>query len=73
MSVKAMKYIATMDTGEQAHFDTIAAARRWAESFGNTSQRCTIAPAAGKWSFLCVAVHERDTEGRGRRWYKATP
>ncbi len=44
-----------------------AAARRWAESFGTTADRCTITDRG-----RIVAEHVRDTAGDGARWYRST-
>lgn len=51
-----------------AEFPTITAARKWAESYGTTADRCIIRRHRGK----VVAIHARDTAGSGARWYKAT-
>lgn len=62
-----MKYQAKMTGGPEADFATITEARRWAESFGDTYAECYIYTRTGK----CVAIHERDRNGNGRRWFKA--
>lgn len=67
--------------GPEAEFDTIAEARRWAESYGTTADQCSIIDLR-RWSpradhparrHPIVAVHRRDPNGDGRRWYRAVP
>ena len=53
--------------GPTADFQTITAARKWAESYGNTADQCVIHDRKGE----LVAVHCRDQNGDGMRWYKA--
>lgn len=53
--------------GPTREFSTIAEARRWAESFGTTADRCVIATPSGR----VVAEHRRDPSGDGTRWYRA--
>lgn len=60
-------YVATMDTGAEADFATIREARRWAESFGDAADLCTVRTASGR----VVAEHRRDSNGDGRRWFRA--
>ena len=61
-----MDYIGTMDTGADADFATIREARRWAESFGDTANHCTVRTASGS----VVAEHRRDANDDGRRWFR---
>lgn len=49
-------------------FETITAAREWAETYGNTADYCVITTASGK----VVASHVRDTSGDGMTWRKAS-
>lgn len=59
---------ASIARGARAEFDTIRAAREWAEEYGTTADSCTIADRKGR----TVAEHRRDTSGDGTRWYRAT-
>ena len=52
--------------GPKADHPTIAAARRWAECYGTTADRCTIRTRSGRE----VALHVRDTSGDGSRWHR---
>lgn len=52
--------------GPRAEFATITAARKWAEEFGTTADRCVIT-SRGK----VVAEHRRDLSGDGTRWFRA--
>ncbi|MDP2350088.1 MAG: hypothetical protein Q8M74_02915 [Chloroflexota bacterium] len=55
--------------GPMATFATIRECRRWAEAYGTTADRCTIAARSGR----VVALHVRDTSGDGTRWYRSDP
>lgn len=61
-------YGSSWSRGPVDDFDTITEARRWAESFGTTADRCVIATRSGR----VVAEHVRDTNGDGTRWFRAT-
>lgn len=68
-----MKYRAKLSghswsIGPQSYFDTIAEARRWAESYGNTADSCEITNKRGK----TVASHRRSTENDGMSWFRAS-
>lgn len=54
--------------GPKAEFDTIKAARAWAESYGTTADSCKIYNAKGR----LVAEHRRDPNGDGTRWFRAS-
>jgi hypothetical protein len=49
-----------------ARFTTITAAREWAEGFGTLADKCVILKAG-----RLVAMHCRDPNGGGTRWFKA--
>lgn len=60
---------------------TITEARRWAEEHGTTADLCTISDLR-RWvpradhparRHPVVAVHRRDPNGDGTRWYRAAP
>lgn len=53
--------------GPICEFDTITAARRWAEEYGTTADGCTIHDRQGRQ----IAAHRRDTSGDGTRWFRA--
>lgn len=68
-----MKYTAEIfgpswKQGPTAEFETIAAAREWAESYGTTADSCTIRNTTGR----DVAKHVRDKNGDGSRWFKGS-
>jgi hypothetical protein len=67
MEKTTAKYLAAMDTGETALFSTIRAARAWAEGYGTLASRCTITDRKGR----LVALHMRDHNGDGLRWFRA--
>lgn len=52
------------------YFDTIRQCRAWAEKFGNTMNRCDIHRTTK--SRKKVALHVRDKNGDGSRWFIAT-
>lgn len=54
-------------SGPEQDFDTITAARKWAEEYGTTADSCTIKDKAGR----VVAEHRRDMSGNGERWFRA--
>ena len=64
-----------------AEFDTIREARAWAESFGSTADECVIFNEhrwVPRWDHPrrvrpVVALHRRDRNGDGTRWYRAVP
>lgn len=67
-----MKYTATLsggawNQGPEASFDTITECRKFAESYGNTADRCAITNRKG----VQVASHVRSTEGDGMDWFRA--
>jgi hypothetical protein len=55
--------------GPQAEFTTIRAARAWAEEYSDTADYCVIMDRYG----AVVARHQRDPNGNGRSWFRATP
>ena len=67
--------------GPAAEFRTIREAREWAESYGAMADECAIidqhrwVPRADhpRREHPVVAVHRRDRDGGGTRWYRATP
>lgn len=50
-----------------ATFDTIKAARRWAEEFGSTADWCRVTDGKKR----IVASHRRDASGNGMKWFRA--
>lgn len=52
--------------GPEVEFDKLSMARKWAEEFGNTADRCDVYRGD-----RLVASYRRDTNGDGRKWYRA--
>jgi hypothetical protein len=52
--------------GPKAGFNTITEARKWAESYGITADKCYIQDVKDR----TVAIHIRSMEGCGRNWFK---
>lgn len=69
------KFAAVMYDGNfrcaKAEFDTITAARQWAESYGATADKCLVFRAQRGAPDRIVAAHTRDTSNDGTRWFKA--
>lgn len=70
--MKKPKYTATLSggswaVGPTAAFATITEARKWAESYGSTADHCRITNGKGE----TVALHIRDANSNGQRWFKA--
>lgn len=66
-----MLYTAHTDKFQRAKFATIRAARKWAESLGNTANICIIDAPDKRGNPQCRAIHSRDPNGDGMRWYRA--
>ena len=66
------KYTATVFLGfgsTSCEFQTIKSARKWAEEFGDTADKCNIYTGNHTdGTEKLVAIHER----KGRRWVRAT-
>ncbi len=68
--IDSKKYLARMNNGACAEFDTVRECRQWAQTHGNTADRCTIETTARGH---IIAAHRRDTAGNGRHWYRCVP
>lgn len=69
MPVRAVKFTATLwPQALSADCNTITEARQWAESYGTTADQCVIRNRRGD----VVAVHMRDHNDNGLRWFKGT-
>lgn len=65
-----MKYTAsisgqTISPAPDYHFDTITEARKWAESYGTSADRCSVCDKSGRE----VARHMR--LGQSDKWFNA--
>lgn len=50
----------------EAEFNKLSEARRWAEEFGTTADRCNVYRGE-----RLVASYRRDPNGNGTKWFKA--